>query len=141
MEPIVTPQKTKPDTFWWQKVQLVRAISLGIYTYLTTFDGLGDPKVAALGGKPLLYAILTFSAFDMFFAIVKAWPRRFWVFWNVRDWDALQSISSVWAIIADHELVLDIIPLIGNFALRIYSYRMTELIEDPAVKDTISTLS
>jgi hypothetical protein len=82
-------QKKKMNLFWWQKLNLLRAVSIGIYTYITTFEGLKDPRVNGLGGKPLLYAILVFSALDMFFALVKAFPHKLWVFWKVIGWDAV----------------------------------------------------
>jgi hypothetical protein len=90
MEPIPTPApKTKPDLFWWQKVQLLRAVAFGIYTFMTTIEGLKDMRVSKIGGRPLLYAILVFSGIDMLFAVVKAWPRKLWLFWDVRNWDAV----------------------------------------------------
>jgi hypothetical protein len=90
MEPIPTPApKTKPDLFWWKKVQLLRALAFGIYTFVTTIQGLNDMRVSKIGGRPLLYALLVFSGIDMFFALVKAWPRKLWIFWDVRNWDAV----------------------------------------------------
>lgn len=47
-------------------------------------------------------------------------------------------MGNVWAIIADHALLLDIVPMFANISLRIYSYRLSELVQNPQAVNSIS---
>lgn len=68
-------------------MQVGRALALAIHTFVTVIPGLQDPRVIALNGKNLLIAVLFFSALDVLIATVRAWPKKFWVFWDVRELD------------------------------------------------------
>lgn len=47
-------------------------------------------------------------------------------------------MGNVWAILADHELLLSLVPLLANLSLRVYSYRLTELVQDPTALNSIT---
>ncbi|KAJ3349946.1 hypothetical protein HDU91_006321 [Kappamyces sp. JEL0680] len=103
---------------WFRIAQVLRAIAMTTHTWITSWPALGDPRVLALNGKALIIAILTATALDVVIAV--------------------QYLGSVWSIVADHSLLLDILPMFANLTLRVYSYRLTELIENPDVLNTIS---
>ncbi|KAJ3273021.1 hypothetical protein HDV01_004927 [Terramyces sp. JEL0728] len=126
-------------TPWWRIIQVLRSIGFFIYTYVTVFRVLHAPEVSIVGATPLYISILVLSAVDVVSASIKAWPKRIWIFWNTENWDSIRYISSVWALIADHELLVDIIPLIANFIVRIYSYRLAELLVDANAVNTLGT--
>jgi hypothetical protein len=46
--------------------------------------------------------------------------------------------DSIWALIADQDLLVDVLPLLFNVVLKVYSYRLAEIIDNPDVRDTIS---
>ena len=75
------------EKFWFKMMQIFRSISMAIHTWVTTWPGLQDPRVAALNGKGLLIAVLTFASFDVFLALIKAFPKNFWCCWRVKKWD------------------------------------------------------
>ncbi|KAJ3315643.1 hypothetical protein HDV04_002057 [Boothiomyces sp. JEL0838] len=100
-------------TPWWRIVQVLRSVTFLIYTYITVFRVLNEPDVSVVGAEPLYISILVLSGVD------------------------IRYIASVWALIADHELLVDIIPLIANFIVRIYSYRLSEVLTDPNAANTL----
>jgi hypothetical protein len=83
------------EKFWFKMMQIFRSVSMAIHTWITTWPGLQDPRVAALNGKGLLIAVLTFSMFDVFLALIKAFPKNFWCCWQVRKWDPVSQLSLI----------------------------------------------
>ncbi|KAJ3326205.1 hypothetical protein HDV06_000081 [Boothiomyces sp. JEL0866] len=127
-------------TPWWRIIQVLRSISFFIYTYITVFKVLGQKEVSVVGAQPLYISILVLSGVDVITTSIKAWPKRIWIFWDTENWDSIRYISSIWALIADHELLVDIIPLIANFIVRVYSYRLAEVLADPHTANTLGRL-
>ncbi|KAJ3109409.1 hypothetical protein HDU97_006654 [Phlyctochytrium planicorne] len=107
---------------------------LGIYEAGKTMN---DPFTIALKGQGLMIALIIFNIVDLLVAFIKAFPRVLWFFWDVKDWDPLVRVYSIWSIIADHELLTDIAPVLVNVILKIYSYRLDEIRVNPNASGTI----
>lgn len=124
-------------SIWPKAFQLLRALAFFIHSLFTYIPALTDSRVAALDGKGLIIAILAFSCFDFLIALIRIWPKNFWIFWNVRKINKITNTGTIFSLLADHELLLDIIPLFVNLTLRVYSYRLVELIADPKALNSI----
>lgn len=121
---------------------LGRSIALAIYgTNITQTQYLNNPIFQQLHAQPLFIATLIFLWLDVVIALIKTFPTVFWVCWDVKTFDALNDDSRVWtifALVADHDLITDLIPGILNLILKIYSYRLIEVALDPTYTTSLS---
>ncbi|KAJ3118919.1 hypothetical protein HDU96_006570 [Phlyctochytrium bullatum] len=96
-----------------------------------------SPYTVALNAQGLMIALIFFNIVDLLVTFVKAYPKTLWFFWNVKEWDPLVRVYSIWGVIADHELLTDIAPVLINVILKIYSYRLDEIVANPNASSTI----
>ncbi|KAJ3219979.1 hypothetical protein HDU67_007712 [Dinochytrium kinnereticum] len=98
---------------------LTRSVATCCFSVVTCARQLNDPYTIALNAQGLMIALIFFNIVDVLVAFIKAFPKVLWFFWNVKDWDPLIRIYSIWAVIADHELLTDIAPVLINVILKL----------------------
>ncbi|KAJ3049054.1 hypothetical protein HK097_009905 [Rhizophlyctis rosea] len=123
---------------WFKIFNLARAVATGVYGIWEASRQLGDDAYVAVGARPLLGVTIFFLIVEILVAFVKAFPKSMWIFWNVRDWDPYAKYWTVWAIVADHELISDVLPVLVNVVLRIFSYRLVEILAEPNAGNTLT---
>ncbi|KAI8919643.1 hypothetical protein BC831DRAFT_480595 [Entophlyctis helioformis] len=79
-----------------------------------------------------------FVCVDVLVTFVRVFPKTLWVFWDVRTWDPYARTWTIWAIVADHELLIDVLPVLANVVLKVYGYRLTEIVDNPNARDSIT---
>ncbi|KAI9354603.1 hypothetical protein DFJ73DRAFT_827144 [Zopfochytrium polystomum] len=129
--------KVWETAFRW--FNLARSVATAVYSIHSCSIGLYDPYYVALNAQGLMVAMIFFSFVDVIVSFIKAFPKMFWCFWNVRNWDPFRKSYSIWAIVADHDLIVDLLPLLVNTVLKVYSYRLAEVVANPAAQDSITT--
>ncbi|KAJ3049831.1 hypothetical protein HK097_009168, partial [Rhizophlyctis rosea] len=135
---------------------LLRAVAAGTYGIYQAAKSMGDPVYEGVGARGLMIASIFFIVLEIVVAFVKAFPRMFWICWNSEGWDPYAKFWTVWAIVADHELITDVVPALVssssgdeialplskeadiNVILKVYSYRLTELLAEPNAKNTLT---
>ena len=118
-------------------LNLIRSIIVCSYGIHNDLQTLSSDAIVAMGAKPLFVSTIFFLSLDMLIAFVKTFPGTLWCCWDVESWDAFESTTSIWALIADHDLLTDIFPLVTTLTLKIYCYRVAELLNSPQARDTI----
>jgi hypothetical protein len=91
-------------------INLLRSIATSIYAIYQSVENLRDPIYVSAGATPLVIATLFFIGVDILISFIQAFPNL-WVFWDVKV-DPFTKWWSIWSLIADHELLTDIFPLI-----------------------------
>jgi hypothetical protein len=81
--------------FYFKWIMVFRSLVMSVHTWLTVYPGLDTTAVVSLGGKNLLISILAFSMLDLILAIIKAWPKRFWIFWRVQEWNPVNLVVNL----------------------------------------------
>ncbi|KAJ3036303.1 hypothetical protein HDV00_002830 [Rhizophlyctis rosea] len=117
---------------------LARAIATGVYGIVEASRQLKDPVYGDVGARGLLIVTIFFILVEILVAFIKAFPQVLWIFWNTEGWDPYQKYWTVWAIIADHELITDVVPTLVNVILKIYTYRLTEILAEPDAGNTLT---
>ncbi|KAH6600324.1 hypothetical protein BASA61_002327 [Batrachochytrium salamandrivorans] len=85
-----------------------------------------------------ILATIVFVVLDVVVAALRAFPKTLWVFWDVNGWDPLEKSWSPWALIADHDLIIDVFPILANVILKVYGYRLAEIVANPLARDSIT---
>ncbi|KAJ3267474.1 hypothetical protein HK104_005838, partial [Borealophlyctis nickersoniae] len=117
---------------------LIRAIVGAVFGIMAALKAMDDPTFVKLGARGLLITSIFFIVLELLITFVKAFPQLLWIFWNTEDWDPYAKYWTVWAIVADHELLTDVLPLLVNVILKVYSYRLTEIAANKDVQNTIT---
>ena len=119
-------------------LNLLRSLVTTSYSIYELQKGLQNALLLEIGAYPILVAAMVMACIDVYIAFVRAFPKVLWICWDVSTWDPLSKSWSIWALIADHDLLIDVIPVLSNFILRVYVYRITEVISNPAVKSLLA---
>lgn len=141
MDPVATCASDSEK--WWTRlfrfINFLRAIgttAYGIYTVVSVWN---SPLYINLGAKAFLYASLAFLCIDLLMTFIKAFPSIFWICWDVKTWDPFARTFSIWNLVADHELILDVSTLLANIILKIYGFRMGEVVSNSNATDLNGT--
>lgn len=89
---------------------LLRSMATGIYAMYQLEICLQNSIYIMAGAKPLLIASMFFVVIDILIAFIQAFPNL-WIFWNIEGIPFSKSWN-IWSLIADHELLTDIFPII-----------------------------
>jgi hypothetical protein len=131
MAPIAKTKGNKASK-WWAKLfrilNFLRSLLTSVYSILSIVNIWNNPQYLDLGAKNFFYSVLAFACLDLLITIVKAFPNVLWLCWDVSTWDPFERTFSIWNLVADHEMILDVSPLIANVILKIYGYRMGQLV-------------
>ncbi|KAJ3382223.1 hypothetical protein HDU92_004879 [Lobulomyces angularis] len=110
---------------------LIRACITSILTIMEAKRALSDVTYNSFNANWLMIATIVFASVDFFVAFIKAFPKSFWFCWDIKEFDPYSGKKSVFALIADHELLTDVIPLLLNIVVKIYTTRLHEVMSDP----------
>ncbi|KAJ1340516.1 hypothetical protein BSLG_004901 [Batrachochytrium salamandrivorans] len=116
----------------------LRSVATAIYSVYTAARELQNPYMIQLGASGFWIATIVFVVLDVVVAALRAFPKTLWVFWDVNGWDPLEKSWSPWALIADHDLIIDVFPILANVILKVYGYRLAEIVANPLARDSIS---
>ncbi|KAJ3415936.1 hypothetical protein HDV05_003777 [Chytridiales sp. JEL 0842] len=135
-----TSKSQKVFSMTFRYLNLLRSLLTVGFSIYTASIGLRDPYYQALGAKPLMGALIFFSVVDCLIAFTKSFPKTLWCFWSTRSWDPFAKVYTPLALIMDHDLLLDLLPLTVNVVLKVYSYRLAEVVEDPEAREGITSV-
>ncbi|KAL2916452.1 hypothetical protein HK105_203885 [Polyrhizophydium stewartii] len=135
-EQLTPTARTVWRVFRW--INFVRALATAGYSLHSAALALQNPYMTHLGANGFWITSIVFVAVDVVAAAIRAFPKTFWFCWDVRTWDPLEKSWTPWALVADHDLIIDILPLLANMVLKIYGYRLSEVIANPSARDSIS---
>lgn len=124
-------------TIKFRILNLIRALSVASFGIYSAINSIYSSPVQVLGAAPVFIAMVVFYTVDILVSIVKSFPRSLWLFWDIKTFDAFEESNTIWALVADHDLLTDIVPLVMNMSLEIYAYRIAELIANPNAQDSI----
>ncbi|KAJ3195361.1 hypothetical protein HK101_000403 [Irineochytrium annulatum] len=132
-------------TRFFRYFNLARAVATAAYSVYGAVEGLHNDVFNALSARPLMIALIVFALVDLLVAFIKAFPSLPFCFPSKRpsttpSRDPYTRIYSIWALIADTQLLTDLAPLLINVILKIYSYRLSEVAADPLAADSILTV-
>jgi hypothetical protein len=130
-------KKINQFLLWFRIFNCLRAIATAIYSYVVTVQGLTNDGMIKLGSRNLLITSLVTTTVDLFVPLVRLFPQILWCFWDVNTWDPFAKTWTVWALVADHDLLIDIFPILLNVIIKVYIYRVSELISNPNIQDTV----
>ncbi|KAH6588964.1 hypothetical protein BASA50_010385 [Batrachochytrium salamandrivorans] len=116
----------------------LRSVATAIYSVYTAARELQNPYMIQLGASGFWIATIVFVVLDAVVAALRAFPKTLWVFWDVNGWDPLEKSWSPWALIADHDLIIDVFPILANVILKVYGYRLAEIVANPLARDSIT---
>lgn len=135
-------------------LNLIRAIittCVGTVTAVQTINGDENSissEIRKLGGLGFLYATMVFLYIDLLICCMKLigegmrkriWWINSWTLWKSTEEKgdlesrggnnniANKSFVSIWRLIADYDLLLDLLPLLMNVVLKIYGFRFNEI--------------
>ncbi|KAI9146579.1 hypothetical protein BKA69DRAFT_1034764 [Paraphysoderma sedebokerense] len=98
---------------------------------------LNDEFYRLLHTEQFLYANIIFLVLDLVLTIVRTFPNSFDKYVrNVKK--PLERNVSIWALVADPDLIIDTIFLMPNIILKLYSFRLGELITNHNIKTLVS---
>lgn len=138
---ILPPVPGKPNTAVtrnaFRYIFLLRSLCVAVYGTIESSKALGSPAVIKLGAQELFIGNIAVLWIDVLVSLVKAFPSYLWCFWDVKTFDPIHCQSGIWSLVADHNLITDMMPLMANLAFEIYLYRVAEVIANANAKDTI----
>ena len=133
-KPFVEEQDGRDGGRQWTRLfrflNFIRALGTTSYGIFLVTNYWNNPLYTSLNSKPYFYASLTFLCIDLLFTFIKAFPVILWCCWNVKDWERKKwhRSFSIWNLVADHELLLDVGPILANVILRVYGFRLGEVV-------------
>jgi hypothetical protein len=93
-------------------VNFLRALMTTVYGFQQALRSLSSPSTQRFQAYPFYMITLVFLALDFLITFAKAFPTIFWFCWDVRKWDPFSRSFSIWNLVADHELLLDMTPVL-----------------------------
>lgn len=128
-KPIIQKTSALRDwTHFFRILDLIRAICTSSYGIFLVVNYWNDPQYIELGATPFFYASLMAFVVDFLSSAVKAFPQWLWFFWDVKTFDPFVRSISIWNLVADHNLIVDMLPLMANVILKVYWFRLGEVV-------------
>ncbi|EGF80352.1 hypothetical protein BATDEDRAFT_24849 [Batrachochytrium dendrobatidis JAM81] len=116
----------------------LRSLCTAGYSLHTAIMALQNPYMIELHAVGFWAASIVFVIVDILVAALRAFPKTLWFCWDVRHWDPLEKTWSPWALVADHDLIIDVLPILANVVLKVYGYRLTEIVANPNARNSIT---
>jgi len=104
----------------FRMINLYRSIITTGYGAYELYENLIDENIIKFGARPFILISLFFLIVDLFIAFIKAFPNKIWFLWNVTDWDPIRTSWTVWSLVANHNTILDILPVMINVIMKVY---------------------
>jgi len=117
----------------FRMMNLYRSIITTGYGAYELYENLIDENIIKFGARPFILISLFFLIVDLFIAFIKAFPNKIWFLWNVTDWDPIRTTWTVWSLVANHNTILDILPVMINVIIKVYHFRLSQLVGSPGV--------
>ncbi|ORX42027.1 hypothetical protein BCR36DRAFT_587512 [Piromyces finnis] len=117
----------------FKMINLYRSIITTIYGVYELYENLIDENIQKFGAIPFILIEFFFLLTDLLVAFIKAYPNKTWFLWNVSDWDPIKNTWTVWSLVANHEIVMEILPVMINVILKVYHFRLSQIMESPEV--------
>ncbi|KAL6602186.1 hypothetical protein LY90DRAFT_678022 [Neocallimastix californiae] len=118
---------------YFKKINLFRSIITTLYGIYELYENLTDSNIKKFGAVPFIIISFVFLWVDLFIALIKAFPKNIWFLWNVKDWDPIKNTWTVWSLVADHNTILDVLPVMINVIMKVYHFRLSQLISSSEV--------
>lgn len=103
---------TKSLVKYFRFFNFLRALGTSSYGIYMGVKALNSPTYNQMGAYSFLMASLAFLILDLVLTFVRTFPKTLWPFWNVANYDPFERSWSALGLIADHELLIDITPLL-----------------------------
>lgn len=69
---------------------LIRAVAVASVGINYALNALRTPAIKSLGASPVYIANLVMLCLDIIIALIKAFPKVMWIFWDVTTWDPVK---------------------------------------------------